>query len=152
MSNLTLWRSPFADLWFRSLSAPVNDRAGFFPAAEVVRDGDDGVVRVELPGINPDTDVTVEVDRGSLVVRGERREERSEGTEDSGRHLREVRYGSFRRTFRLPEHINGEDLHASYDAGVLSVRIPRAYAGREPVRVAVHNEGNQPDTGEQAAA
>jgi HSP20 family protein len=106
---------------------PVAGTAGFTPAAEIVRDGQDAVVRVELPGVNVADDVTVEVDGGRLVVRGERRDGRTE--EQSGRSLREVRYGSFRRTFRLPEGVTAGSVSASYDAGVLSVRVTGAYAG-----------------------
>jgi HSP20 family protein len=112
-------------LYFRP-AAPAR-QFGFTPAAEIVRDGEDAVVRVELPGVNVADDVTVEVDRGRLVVRGERRDERTE--EQAGRSLREVRYGAFRRTFRLPEGVTAESVSASYDAGVLSVRVTGAYAG-----------------------
>ena len=100
---------------------------GFTPAAEIVRDGTDAVVKVEVPGLDVTKDVTVEVDRGRLVVRGERRDERTE--EQNGRSLREVRYGAFRRGFRLPEGVTAESVSASYDAGVLSVRVAGAYAG-----------------------
>ena len=100
---------------------------GFTPAAEIVRDGTDAVVKVEVPGLDVTKDVTVEVDRGRLVVRGERRDERTE--EQNGRSLREVRYGAFRRSFRLPAGVTAESVSASYDAGVLSVRVAGAYAG-----------------------
>ncbi len=142
MSTLTLWRDPFGEVdgLLRSVFPPARFtaarvRPALWPAAEVTRDGEDAVVRVELPGIDPSSDVTVEVDRGHLVVRGERRDERNQS--DNGRSVREVRYGSFRRTFRLPEHVAAEALQASYDAGVLSVRIVGAYAGHDPVRVEV---------------
>ena len=114
-------------LYFRP-AYPVR-QAGFTPAAEIVRDGAHAVVRVELPGVNVADDVTVEVDKGRLVVRGERRDERTE--EQAGRSLREVRYGAFRRTFRLPEGVTADAVSASYDAGVLSVRVSGAYAGSE---------------------
>ena len=138
MTTLTLrdtWR-PFAEFdgLFRSFGADVA-RAGFRPAAEVSRDGDDAVVRVELPGLDLERDVTVEVDRGTLVIRGERRDERSD--ERDGRVLREVRYGAFRRTFRLPAHVTGDNLTASYDAGVLTVRVAGAYSGSTAQRIAV---------------
>ena len=100
---------------------------GFTPAAEIVRDGTDAVVKVEVPGLDVTKDVTVEVDRGRLVVRGERRYERTE--EQNGRSLREVRYGAFRRSFRLPAGVTAESVSASYDAGVLGVRLAGAYAG-----------------------
>ena len=112
---------------------------GFTPAAEVLREGDDAIVRLELPGLDLAKDVTVELDRGRLVVRGERRDERAaEGTTQAGvRYLREMRYGSFRRSFTLPEHVTAEALAASYDAGVLTVRVSGAYAGTEPRTIVV---------------
>jgi HSP20 family molecular chaperone IbpA len=114
--------------------------SAFTPAAEVLRDGDDAVVRLELPGLDLDKDVTVELDRGHLVVRGERLDKHSdERTDGNGtvRYLREMRYGSFRRSFTLPEHVTAEALSASYDAGVLSVRVAGAYAGTEPRKIVV---------------
>ena len=139
MTTLTLrdsWRYPFADFdgLFRSFGTDVA-RQGFRPAAEVTREGTDAVVRVELPGLDLERDVTVEIDRGTLVIRGERRDERSE--ERDGRVLREVRYGTFRRAFKLPAHVTGSDLSASYDAGVLAVRVAGAYRGTDAQRIPV---------------
>jgi HSP20 family molecular chaperone IbpA len=134
MSNLSLWtgRDPFAELdaLFRSAGP-----RGFVPAAEVERDGDDAVVRLELPGLDAERDVTVEIDGGRLVVRGERRDERTE--ERSGRTLREVRYGSFRRSFGLPAHVTTDAVTASYDAGVLTVRVAGAHTGSGARRIPV---------------
>lgn len=151
MSTLSLWtrRDPFAefDALVRNAFGPVPARSGsdpagsiparFTPAAEVARDGDDAVVRLELPGVNVESDVTVEVDQDLLVVRGERRDERSEDRD--GRSLREVRYGTFHRSFRLPGHLTADAVSASYDAGVLSVRVAGAYGGTEARRIAITN-------------
>ena len=83
---------------------------------------------------------TVEVDRGRLVVRGERRDQR----EDEERGLREVRYGAFRREFALPQQVSGEAVSASYEAGVLSIRVAGAYAGTQPRRVPVTSADTRP--------
>jgi HSP20 family protein len=139
MNTLMLRRRyPFADfdVLFRTAFAPVPRTTGFNPAAEVGRDGDDAVIRVELPGVDAQRDVTVEVDHGHLVVRGERRDERSENPH--GRTLREVYYGAFRRSFALPGHATADDVTASYDAGVLSMRVAGAYAGTSPRRIPVN--------------
>lgn len=96
------------------------------------------VVRVELPGIDVEKDVNVDVDNGALVIHGERRDEHSE--EKDGRTLHELRYGSFRRSFALPKHVSGDAVTASYDAGVLTVRVAGAYAGSEPRRIAIENK------------
>lgn len=148
MSNVALRVRPAWDLdrWVRDFFGPAaaNDgfggtaAPGFSPAAEIARDGDDATVRVDLPGVDVDKDVTVEVDNGQLVIHGERRDERSE--EKDGRTLREMRYGSFRRSFRLPQHVTGDAISASYDAGVLTVRVAGAYAGAQPQRIAIENK------------
>ncbi|MGI9001215.1 MAG: Hsp20/alpha crystallin family protein [Pseudonocardia sp.] len=101
--------------------------AAHVPAAEADRDGDDAVIRLELPGLDVAKDVAVEVADGQLVVHGERRDERTE--QEGGRRLRELRYGSFRRSFALLAHVTAEAINASYDAGVLTVRVTGAYAG-----------------------
>jgi HSP20 family molecular chaperone IbpA len=118
---------------------------GFVPAADLARDGEDAVLRLELPGLDVEKDVTVEIDRGRLVVKGERRDERDERGD---RTLREVRYGAFERSFALPEHIGSDAVSASYDAGVLSVRVAGAYPSPEPTaqRIAVQTAGSPGDT------
>lgn len=130
------WLSPFGefDAFLRPFATDVA-RTGFTPAADVDREGNDALVRVELPGLDPDKDVTVEVDGGALVIRGERRDERE--AEQNGRRVREVRYGLFRRTFTLPAHVTGDDLTATYERGVLTVRVAGAYRGSTAHRVPV---------------
>jgi len=143
MSNVTLWARPTwsADRWVRDFFGPAAADdwfKGFRPAAEIAKDGDDAVVRVELPGVDVEKDVNVEVDEGQLVIHGERRDERTEDQE--GRTLSEVRYGSFRRSFRLPAHVTGEAISASYDAGVLTVRVAGAYKGSAAQRIAIESK------------
>jgi HSP20 family protein len=139
MGSLTLWSDPFStdfDTIVRRVFAPsVRRTAGFVPAAEITRDGDDALVRIELPGLDVTKDVTVEVEDDRLVVRGERRDERSE--ERDGRSLREVHYGSFRRSFALPTHVDADGVTASYDAGVLTVRVAGVHAASGARRIPV---------------
>jgi HSP20 family protein len=145
MSNLTLWSRPAWDVdrWISEFFGPASDwykpainAAGqFSPAAEAIKDGEDAVIRLELPGVDVERDVNVELDHGRLVIHGERRDEHAE--QKNGRALREVRYGSFRRSFQLPAHITGEAVSASYDAGVLTIRVAGAYAGTQAQRIAI---------------
>lgn len=140
MSNMTVWARPSwtTDRWAREFFGPAAASdwlkplpAGFHPAAEVISDGDDAVIRVELPGVDVEKDVKVDVEDGRLVIHGERRDEyATEGATAEGRILREVRYGSFRRSFTLPEHSTGDDVTASYTSGVLTVRV--SGANRKP--------------------
>ena len=107
MSNVSVFtrRDPFAefDSLVRSAFSPNGtSRLDFTPAVETVRDGDDVVVRLELPGIDVSNDVSVEVTNGRLVVKGERRDERREESgENPTRRISEIRYGSFERSFGL---------------------------------------------------
>jgi HSP20 family protein len=135
MSQVTLWARPTweIDRWVKQ--GVFN---GFSPAAEVVKDGDDAVVRLELPGVDVAKDVNVEVDKGQLVIRGERRDEHAEETD--GRTLSEVRYGSFRRSFKLPAHVDSDAITASYDAGVLTVRVAGAHKGVGAQRIAIESK------------
>lgn len=131
---------PFAGWFGTPFRAPVaaarQAQTGWVPPAEVVRDGDDAIVRLEVPGLNAE-DISVEVTDGSLVVSGERRDERSE--DKSGRTVREIRYGSFRRSFGLPARTGEDAVSASYDAGVLTVKVAGVYAGSSPVRIPVQS-------------
>ncbi len=150
MSNVTLWTQPTwnTDRWVRNFFGPAtaNDWAtdrklGIQPAVEAVRDGDDAVIRVDLPGVDAEKDVNVEVDKGRIVLRGERRDERVEENSEEGglRTISEVRYGSFHRSFALPAHVTGEAISAAYEAGVLTVTVAGAHKGAEAQRIAVEN-------------
>ncbi|MFF5923410.1 Hsp20/alpha crystallin family protein [Streptomyces flavochromogenes] len=82
--------------------------------------GGDGeyVLKAELPGMDPDRDISITVDDNLITVSAEH----SESTED--KEHSEFRYGSFRRTVRLPATIPADDVEASYADGILTVRIP----------------------------
>jgi HSP20 family protein len=83
---------------------------------EYVEDGHE-VVRAELPGMDPDKDVEVTVREGVLTIKAERSERKS----DKGRS--EFRYGSFLRRVLLPAGADESDVTATYDNGILTVRI-----------------------------
>jgi HSP20 family protein len=120
-----------------SASTGLGRQTGFSPAAEMHRDGEDALIRLELPGVSTD-DVTVEVKGRHLVISGSRRDQREEQGEPSGgRRFSEFRYGSFTRSFRLAPSVTAEAVSASYDAGVLTVRVAGAYAEAEGHRIEI---------------
>jgi HSP20 family molecular chaperone IbpA len=127
-----------------SASTGTSRATGFSPAAEAHRDGDDAVIRLELPGVSTD-DLTVEVKGRHLVISGSRRDERTE--EPSGnRRFSEFRYGSFTRSFRLAPSVTADAVSASYDAGVLTVRVAGAYAEIEGQRIAISTGSTTPES------
>jgi HSP20 family molecular chaperone IbpA len=131
-------RDPFAefDAIMRSAFAPTLHRtAALTPPAEVRREGDDMLVRLDVAGLDAERDLAVELDGEYLVISGQRRDERAEDT--GGHLLREWRYGTFQRSFALPRLVEPDAVGAEYDAGVLTVRVAGAYAGTGPARVPV---------------
>jgi HSP20 family protein len=106
-----------------SAAARSRTTAGFVPAIEMRADGTDVLITLELPGVDVEKDVDIEVSEGRLTISGQRRD-RNEERDESGKLLvRELRYGSFRREFALPEGVTAEHVDARYDRGLLQVRV-----------------------------
>ena len=113
------------------------------PATDVLSRDGDLVLRAELPGVKQD-DVDVTLSNGVLTVSGERRDEQEK--QGAGYHSRELRYGTFSRSVRIPDHVGGDDIRARFEDGVLEVTVKGAAAVREPERIQV--EGSGDSTGE----
>ncbi len=79
---------------------------------------------LELPGLNPD-EVEITTDNGVLTVRGEKKFERKEG-DDSRYHVVERSYGSFLRSFQLPQGLDESRIEATCNNGILSVHVPKS--------------------------
>jgi HSP20 family protein len=103
------------------------------PPMDLVETDDHLVLRADLPGLDTD-DVNIEVKDGILTVSGERRAEHEEKTDDYYRVERA--FGGFSRSLTLPEHVDAERISASFDKGVLEVRIPKPEE-RKPHRVQI---------------
>jgi len=80
------------------------------------------VVRAEMPGIDPDRDVEIDVRDHSLRIRAQRRRERH--GDDAGRFHSEFHYGTFTRVVPLSSTVSEKDVKASYRDGILEVRVP----------------------------
>jgi len=92
-------------------------------AVDVVEDKDNFIVKASVPGINPD-DLDISYSDDTLTIRGEIKED-NEVKEDRY-HLRERRYGTFARSISLPTKIKGDAIEASYQNGVITLRLPKA--------------------------
>lgn len=94
------------------------------PAVDVRESDNELRLEVELPGIKPD-EVEITADNGILTIRGEKNSERKEGDEESRYHVVERTYGSFMRSFQLPQGLDESKIEADYNNGILSVHIPK---------------------------
>jgi HSP20 family protein len=97
-------------------------RGAWSPSVDIYENKDQIVLEAELPGMNrEDFDLTVE--SNVITLRGERRFEKKEDTDNY--HRVERAYGSFTRSFTLPNTVSGEGASADYRNGVLRVTLPK---------------------------
>ncbi len=102
-------------------------------AVDVVENKDDFVVKASVPGINPD-DIDISYADDTLTIKGEIKSDNE--VKENQYHLRERRYGSFARSIALPTKIKGDAIEASYQNGVLTMRLPKAEEVK-PKRIAI---------------
>jgi HSP20 family protein len=105
----------------------------WIPAMDLVETDDHFVLRADLPGMS-ESDVHIELEDNILTVSGERKAEHEERKE--GYYRVERSSGTFRRTLTLPEGVDAEAIKASFDRGVLEVRIPKPEQ-RKPHKVEI---------------
>jgi HSP20 family protein len=106
---------------------------GGFPPVNIFDTGDGVAVIAEIPGIDPKA-ISVSGQGHTMTIHGERRRETS--TEATGYHRRERSFGEFSRSIQLPEQLDIEKAVASYEAGILTVKIPKAETAK-PRQIAV---------------
>jgi HSP20 family protein len=114
--------------------------ARWIPAMDLVETDDNFVLRADLPGLSED-DVKIEVEDNVLTVSGERNPAHEENK--NGYFRVERSYGSFSRTLTLPEGVDANRIEASFDKGVLEVKIPKPEQ-RKSRKVAVAVGGGAP--------
>jgi len=127
MSALTRreYKGPFGDMvdWLEAPWTVLRPAAGHpIRVEDFIQDGC-YVVRAELPGVDPETDLEVTVAKGILTIKAERREE------SAGRHHSEFRYGTFSRSVSLPASADEDRIEASYGHGILEVTVRLADNG-----------------------
>ena len=131
MLSLTRWR-PFnemtdshrdVDRVFGRLLGdwPAAPEWSWLPATEATSGSEGWTLRMALPGIDP-KDVHVELTGRVLTISGER----SVKDEQTARHLSEIGYGRFERRFTLPEDIAVDDVTATFEHGMLQLKLPAA--------------------------
>ena len=98
------------------------EAASFSPAVDIFEDEKAIVLSADLPDMD-EKDLDVHVKDGHLILKGERKFENEEKKENY--HRVERSYGSFQRTFALPETVDDDNITASYEKGVLRLTLPK---------------------------
>lgn len=138
MANLTRW-NPFAELeemldrYSRGAGFPRqgNDRetrdlmrkTDWSPAVDIAETPTAYIISAELPGIDR-KDVKVTVNDGVLLIQGERHSEKED--KDRKHHRVERFYGTFARSFSLPDNVNEDSIQADYKDGMLKVTLEKS--------------------------
>jgi len=106
------------------------------PSADISETEKEYTIRAELPGLKKE-EVKVTLSDGTITIAGERKQEKEEKKEKF--HRVERYYGSFSRTFSLPENINADAVRCESKEGVLTVHIPKTKTEQtKPKQIAVH--------------
>lgn len=131
LTRFVPFRSPFQDMAVlqNRLNSIFNESGSdeliagsFIPAVDVYEDQHKLVLKLEVPGIKQD-DLNINIENQTLTVKGERKFESDEKEENF--HRIERRYGSFVRSFTLPQTVDTNDVTANYDAGVLTISLTK---------------------------
>lgn len=106
---------------------------------DVTRTADELVVEASLPGFKPE-DVEITIEDGTLQIRGEYREEKREGEGES--LVQEIRRGTVARAVTLPTGLEPDKASATFENGVLTLRIPKAEATKpKQIRISPTTDG-----------
>jgi HSP20 family protein len=119
-----MWRSPFGRSFFDIEPFRRAETAfGAVPAVDVTQTDKGYEITAELPGME-EKDIDVKLVNGILTIRGEKRDEKEEKKKDY--YMRERSFGSFERSFQVPENVDTNKIDASFKKGVLTIMLPKS--------------------------
>lgn len=133
--NFPNWSNLFDDIFNRDLPSVFtsNFNNGFtLPKVNIKETADDFIVEMAVPGLKK-SDFNIDIDNQVLSISTETTEENEQQEENYTR--REFGYSSFKRTFTLPESVDDEKINATYNEGILNIRLPKKEeAKQKPAR------------------
>jgi HSP20 family protein len=161
MNALTRW-DPFREMQtFRSMMDRFFDEPftgapqlwaqrgeGFPLALDVAEDENSYIVKASIPGVDPEQ-VEITLTDNVLTIKGETKSEQE--SDQQNYHLRERRYGSFMRSVTLPVGVDAEQVEATNENGVLTLRLPKSEA-QKPKRISITNTIQGQHNGGQTAS
>jgi HSP20 family protein len=134
--QLGSWRSPFGRSVFDVQPFWRGEIGwGKAPAVDIVDKGNAYEITAELPGMD-ESNIDVKFADGTLTIKGEKRDEREEKKKEYC--LSERRYGSFQRSFGVPDGVDADKIEANFKNGVLTVTLPKTpQAQRSEKKIAI---------------
>jgi len=123
--------------------------SSFVPPVDIYENEQNIVLKLEVPGVEQ-KDLDIRIENNTITIRGERKFEKE--TKEENYHRVERRYGSFQRSFGLPQTVNTENVTADYENGILKVTLAkRAEAKPKQIKVNVGSTGKTLESKGQAA-
>ncbi|WP_119254696.1 Hsp20/alpha crystallin family protein [Shinella zoogloeoides] len=121
------WRLPSSVFGFE-LPRMSRDEWQVLPAMDLVEKTDAYEITAELPGID-EKNVEIKLSNHTLTIKGEKQEAKEEKQKDY--YLSERRYGSFQRSFQLPDGVDADKIDAAFAKGVLTVKLPKTAEAKQ---------------------
>jgi HSP20 family protein len=122
-------RKFFAPSWMSRFPFP--DFKEVSTSIDMYEEGDNLIIKAELPGVNKE-EISIDISDDVITISGEKKSE--EKTESKDFYRVERSFGSFTRKVRLPVEIQVDKAHASYNEGVLEIRMPKSEKEKQKVR------------------
>jgi HSP20 family protein len=126
------WRSPFRGslldmepFWRREM------KFVDVPAVDIAEKDNAYEITADLPGMD-EKQIEVRFSNGNLTIKGEKKEDKEEKEKDY--YLQERRYGSFERSFGVPEGVDTDKIEASFKKGVLTITLPKKPEARQAAK------------------
>ena len=127
----------FQDSINRLLSDDGSKTRPWAPAVDIVETENELILKADVPGVDL-KDIDIQLENGTLTVKGERKLEKEE--KNKGFHRMERSYGSFVRIFTVPDTVDAEHVKAAYEAGVLTITLPKKEVAKpKAIKVQVSN-------------
>lgn len=110
------------DRFFNRGSSDESTSAVWAPRTDLLETDDSFELRLDVPGMKKE-DININLENNTLTVRGQRESKRTDDAEDYVRVERA--FGTFHRTFTLPDAVDAEQIEATYEHGVLTITVPK---------------------------
>lgn len=140
--------NPFREMdrWFNQMNRTSTDRV---MPMDLLRDGNEFIVKMDLPGVDPDS-IDIDVDDRTLTVRAERKQHEMTTNDEKNQWMsRERSYGSYARQLTLGTGLDLSGIAADYTDGVLTITIPVAEEAKpRKIKVATNSPSTQIESGE----
>ena len=143
----------FSSMLDKFFNESVNTRgmAGFTPSVDASETEKGFEIEIALPGVKRE-DISIDFQEGRLTISGERRFERKE--EGRRYQMLETQYGTFARSFYLPDNVNPDKIQARFADGVLLVMVPKdeKKVMKRQIRIEAGEENKEPGRQKKSTA